>query len=128
LRGQVASFLIVVALIIGAGIGYFGNTAAPRTTTETVIRTYTATTTLAGESHVERCVVTVYTVWAVEEVSNSNTIRGTSTQSDPVQTYQTSASAEHTVGFETTTMVSYTGTLSGPIALWNGTACTFISG
>jgi hypothetical protein len=126
LKGQIASLLIVVALIVGAGVGYFGSSTTTKTTTETVIRTYT--TTLPGESGVERCVISGYTVWAVEEASSSSTIQGTSTQSSAIRTYQTSTSAERTVGFETTTMTSYTGTLSGPIAIWNSTACTFISG
>jgi hypothetical protein len=68
LKGQIASLLIVVALIVGAGVGYFGSSTTTKTTTETVIRTYT--TTLPGESGVERCVISGYTVWAVEEASS----------------------------------------------------------
>ena len=127
LKGQIASLLIVMALVVGASIGYFGNTAAPRTTTETVIRTYTVTTTLAGESNVERCIVTEYLLWAIGELTGP-TILGSSTQSYPVQTYQTSTSAEQTVGFETTTTAPYAGTLAGALAIWNSTTCTYISG
>lgn len=128
MKGQTASILIVVALIIGAGIGYFGNTVSSKTTTETTIKTYTITTTLPGESGVEQCVVTDYTVWEVLEVAGSSTIQTTSIRSNAVQTYQTSTSVEQTIGFETTTTASYTGTLTGAVAIWNSTTCTFISG
>ena len=47
MRGEVATVLMVVALILGVGIGYLSNTRANSTTTETVIRTYTVTTTLS---------------------------------------------------------------------------------
>ena len=126
LKGQIASLLIVVALIVGTGIGYFGSSTTTKTATETVIKTYT--TTLSGESGVERCVVSDYTVWAVEEISSSSTIQGSSTQSSAIRTYQTSTSVEQPVGFETTTTTSNTGTWTGPIAIWNSTVCTFISG
>jgi hypothetical protein len=136
LKGEIASLLMVAVLMIGVGIGYYGNTATPRTTTETTLRTttetvieaYTITTTLAGESGVEQCIVTEYHVWAVEEITSSSTIQSTSTQSYAIQTYQTSTSPEQTMGFETTTTTSYTGTLTGAIAIWNSTACMFISG
>lgn len=126
MKGQIASLLIVVALIVGVGVGYFGNVALSKTTTGTIVKIYT--TTLAGESQVERCVVTEYHVWEVEEITGSSTIQSTSTQSYLVQTYQTSTSVGQMVGFETTTTTSYTGTLTGAIAIWNSTTCTFISG
>jgi len=138
MKGQIAVLLIMVALIIGAGIGYFGNTVASRTTTETVIKTYTTivetyattypTTSInLGVSGVAQCVVTEYHVWAILEITtSSSTIRATSTQSYAVQTYQTST-VEPTVGFRTTSTTSYSGTLTGAIAYWNSTTCTLIS-
>jgi len=139
MKGQIAVLFMVVALIIGAGIGYFGNTAASRTTTETVIKTYSttvetftttypATSINLGVSGVAQCVVTEYHVWAIEELTaSSSTIRATSTQSYLVLTYQTST-VEPTVGFRTTSTTFYSGTLTGAIAYWNSTTCTLISG
>jgi len=139
MKGQVAVLLIVVALIIGAGIDYFGNTAASKTTTETVIKTdtttvetytttYPTTSINMGVSGVAQCIVTEYHVWAIEEITtSSSTIRATSTQSYVVLTYQTST-VEPTVGFQTTSTTFYSGTLTGAIAYWNSTTCTLISG
>jgi len=46
MKGEVATILIAAALVIGAGIGYFSNTTATGTTTETVVRTHTSTVTV----------------------------------------------------------------------------------
>ena len=120
--------LIVVALTIGAGIGYFENSVVFRTTTVTIIRTYPITTTIFGASGIALCVVTEYHVWAIEElVTNGSTIRTVSTQSYVVRTFQTSTS-EPTVGFKATTTTFYAGTLTGAVAIWNSTTCTLISG
>jgi hypothetical protein len=136
----IAAGLLVVGILFGVS-GYYVATTYPTrtvtqtetttaslTTTETVIKTYTITTTLAGESGLEQCVVTEYHVWAIEEMTSSSTIQATSTQSYAIRTYQTSTSVEQPVGFETTTTATYTGTLTGAIAIWNSTTCTFISG
>lgn len=136
MKGQAASLLIAVALIVGIGIGYFGNTAT-QSPGQTVLMTYTITTTLpaasytittslGGYSGTVQCIVTEYHVWEVEEYPGNS--MSTSTQSYPVLTFQTTASVEQTAGFETTTTARFTGTLTGAIALWNSTVCTFVSG
>ena len=124
MKGQVASVLIVATLIVGAGLGYFVGTSF--SATKTVVSTYTTTLTLPQGTFVERCVVTEYGVWSIESVSGTQTTGGTSTQSHPVTTYQTSATVSQTVGYETTMTTTYTGTLTGAIASWNSTACTYI--
>ena len=150
MKEQVASLLIVAALVVGVGIGYFGNTATPRTTTETVIKThttattlqvrtstitttlqgetYTITITLQGESGVARCVVTEYTVWMYGQSQSGTTSYRIKTVGDSLQTYEITTSPEQTVGFATTTTAHYTGTLTGAIDRWNSTTCTFIQG
>lgn len=136
MKGQIVSILTVVALIVGVGIGYFGNTATSNTTTQTIVETYTTattitttiTTTLPQGSVVEKCVITEYHVWMIGIIETSSTAYGTSTQSYDVQTYQTTTSVTQPVGFATTATTSYTGTLTGAIAYWNSTVCTHISG
>ncbi|MGD0145578.1 MAG: hypothetical protein ABSB53_01840 [Nitrososphaerales archaeon] len=128
MKEQIASLLIVAALIVGVGIGYFGNTATSRMTTETVIKTYTMTTTLPEESGVERCTVTQYAVWMYGQTQSSSTSYGLRTVGNSFLPYETTTSPEQTVGFVTSTDTTYTGTLTGAIALWNSTTCTFISG
>lgn len=132
----------MIALIIGAGVGYFGNNATTRTTTgtitatvikiytttvETYTTTYPAIATSMWVSGVAQCIVTEYHVWALVNSSEMGEIASTSTQSYAVQTYQTST-MEPTVGFATTFATPYTRTLTGAIAYWNSTVCTLISG
>ena len=112
MNGQVASVLIVVALIAGAGIGYLEGTGNPPTVTQTFLHT-TVITQVGGEE----CTVTEYHVWSVESIHNSTTIGGTSTQSYPVTTFETS-------GYPTYTTNTFTGTLTGAIAYWNATSCS----
>jgi hypothetical protein len=112
LRGQIASVLIVTALIAGVVIGYIGNAS----TTTTVTATYTLVTTRQGLT-LERCTVTEYAVWSVESVAQGATVGGTTTQDHAVATFQTT-------GFQTTTTSTYTGTLTGAIDSWNVTVCS----
>jgi len=114
LKGEIASVLVVVALIAGAGIGYLGGSAFPTTVTKTIV------TTLTQGSGLEECSVTEYHVWSVESIYNSTTMGGTSTQSYPVTTFQTS-------GYPTITTNTYTGTLTGAIAYWNATSCSGVN-
>ena len=109
MKRQIAVVLIVVALFVGAAIGYFGGTAFQTTVTKTY--------TLALVSGLEVCTVTEYHVWSVESINNGNTVGGTTTQSYPVTTFQTSS-------YPTSTTNTYTGTLTGAISYWNGTTCS----
>jgi uncharacterized protein (UPF0333 family) len=128
MRENVAA-LVVLALVIGAAIGYFGNTSANGTTTQTVIRTYTITTTfLQGESEVMRCVLTQYAVWKIAHIENSTTSYGNTTETSGLQTYQTTTSVVQIVGYVTTSTSSYTGTITGALAEGNYTICTYVSG
>jgi hypothetical protein len=61
--------------------------------------------------------VTRYNVWSIESVANSTTVGGTSTESQAVTTFQTT-------GYPSSTTDTYTGTLTGAIASWNGTICS----
>ena len=113
MKGQFASVLIVIALLIGVGIGYLADTSIPNTVT----RTYTFTTTILHGAAPEVCTVVEYHVWSVETLVNgTTTVGGTSTQSYPVTTFQTS-------GYSTVTSTTYTGTLTGQLAYWNSTSC-----
>jgi hypothetical protein len=131
MKGSVAASLIVIALVVGAGIGYLGSASKLIVTTETIIKTYTTATTYTTTttppqlSGAEQCVVTEYHVWIVEIYPTN--VTSTTTQSYGVRTYQTSNSVEQNVGFETTVAtVGYTGTLTGAIDIWNSTVCTYI--
>ena len=115
--------IIVAAVIISATI--FVALGSNGTVTKTVVSTYTTTLTLPQGTFIEQCVVTEYHVWSIESISGTYTAGGTSTQSSPVTTYQTSASVSQTAGYVTTTTSYYTGTLTGAIAYWNSTACTY---
>ena len=131
MKGQVASILIVVALMAGSGIGYFASMNPGHTTTETVVTTYTVT--LPQGPGLLRCVVTEYTVWMVGYAS-SGTVSvlsySTTTEETPIQTYTSSTSLTQTVGFAFTTASTapYTVTLTGPIAEGNYTTCTYAPG
>ena len=108
-KGQIAVVLIVVALFAGAAIGYFGHASSQTTVT----RTYT----LTEGSGLEACTVTQYTVWSIESVHNGTSIGGgTSTESNVVTTFQTT-------GLPSSTMNTYTGTLTGAITFWTVTNC-----
>jgi hypothetical protein len=128
--------IVVTAVVVSAAIfaaSPFSTTVTKTlpettTTTSTIVSTYTTTVTLPQGSLAEQCVVTEYHVWSIESISGTSTIGGTSTQSQPVTTYQTSASVSQTVGYVTTTTNTYTGTTTGYLAYWNSTACTYISG
>jgi hypothetical protein len=61
--------------------------------------------------------VTRYNVWSIESVVNSTTVGGVSTESQAVTTFQTT-------GYPSSTTNTYTGTLTGAIASWNGTTCS----
>jgi len=128
MRGQVATILIVLALIVGAGLGYFGNSTTNNTTTVTKNYTYTITTTFSqGGSAVMQCVLTQYTVWEIEHIQNSTiTSYGRSTETTNLKTYQTSTSLTQSVGYVTTSTSSYTGTITGALAKGNYTTCTYL--
>ena len=58
MKGQVASIFIVVALLIGAGIGYFGDSALnhnPTTVTSTSLNYTTTTRTLSTATVTDSC-------------------------------------------------------------------------
>ena len=92
MRGQIAAILIVLVLVVGAGLGYFGNSTTNNTTT--VTKTYTVTTTFSlGGSVVMRCVLTQYAVWEIAHIQNSTiTSYGNTTETTNLRTYQTSTS------------------------------------
>jgi hypothetical protein len=129
MKERVAAVLIVLALVAGAAVGYLSNSTSNGTTTETLIRTYTITTTFPqGESEIMRCVLTRYAVWEIAHVQNSTTSYGNTTETSALQTFQTTASVMRIVGFVTTSTSSYTGTITGALAEGNYTICTYISG
>jgi len=107
-KNEIAVVLIVAALFAGAAIGYFGGTSFQTTVTKTY--------TVSQGSGLEACTVTRYNVWSIESVANSTTVGGTSTESQAVTTFQTT-------GYPSSTTNTYTGTLTGAIASWNGTTC-----
>ena len=133
MKREITSILIVAALIIGAGIGYYGNTRGSRTTTvtatftanntktETVVSNYTVTTTMPSVNNsvgvdVMECALTIYDI-----------IGGNSTGSISPQLYNTTTSLSQIVGFATTTTNSSNVTLSGTVEEWTVTACTVVS-
>lgn len=103
MKGQVASALIATALIAGLGVGYIWGTSS---------------STTAGRSQgEEHCTVKAYAVWSIESIHDSATVGGTTTSSEVVTTFQTT-------GYPSTTTNTYTGTLTGALASWNGTTCS----
>jgi len=129
MKGQVAAILVVIALIAGAGIGYFSNTPVRRTTTQTLTSTFTTTVTLPQSgSEVVRCVLTRYAVWEIAHIESNTTSYGSTTETSDLRTYQTTTSVLQTVGYVTTSTTSYTGTITGALAEGNYTTCTYIPG
>jgi hypothetical protein len=129
MKGQVAAILVVAAVIVGAGVGYFGNTTASRTTTQTLTSTFTTTVTLPqGGSEVVRCVLTQYAVWEIAHIEGNTTSYGSTTETSDLRTYETTTSVIQTVGYVTTYTSSYTGTITGALAEGNYTTCTYIPG
>ena len=129
MKGQIAAVLVVVALVAGAGIGYFGSTTASRTAIRTLTSTFTTTVTLPqGGSEVVRCVLTRYVVWEIAHIEGNTTSYGSTTETSDLRTYQTTTSVTQTVGYVTTYTSSYTGTITGALAEGNYTTCTYISG
>ena len=108
MKGQIAVVLIVVALFIGAAIGYFGGTSFQAAVTKTYAP--------SQGSGLETCTVTRYAVWSIESVHNGTTIGGTSTASQIATTFQTT-------GYPSSTTNAYTGTLTGAISSWTVTSC-----
>lgn len=126
MRGKVASILIVLALLVGGGLGYFSH--VPANYTATVNKTYTATVTLLeGGSDAVRCVLAPYTVWEIERVQSNSTSFGSTTETTNLTTYQTTTSAVKPAGYVTTYTTEYTGTISGALAKGNYTICTYTS-
>lgn len=155
MKREIASILIVIALIIGAALGYLANATSSKTTTErvtqtyittntrteTAISTYTITTTLpqtnittSPRQSVLLCIVTEYEAINMLEIENSTTTTlsfpTTSTMSTNVQTYKTIIPTSQSAGFETTT-TSYpnysSSTRTGAIlSSWTTTVCTIV--
>ena len=143
LKRELASIFVVMALVAGAAIGYFGNPNAGKTsiettistesqtTTETAISAYTYTTTLVRQENVTsavvvQCAESEYVVWSIEISSNGSLFGGTSTQSSPVTTFNSTTLPAQLIGYATITTSYYNGTLSGPINIWYTTNCTVI--
>lgn len=103
--------LIIIAVIALAGVG-------------TYIVLGQQTTPSSTNSDVVSCKVEYYTIWSVGIISNSSTRFTTSTQSSN-SSYTTTTSITQSFGYATTTTVTYTGTLTGPLAEWNVQACTY---
>ena len=121
------SAMVVVALIVGLGIGYLGSTISGSTTTKTIVSTYTVTTNLPQGTEVLQCVTTQFVVRAYESINSSTTVSGTTTSSSIIQTYQTSTSGSQSVGYVTTFTMTPTTTQTG-YQTWNSTVCTVITG
>ena len=120
---------MVVALVIGVGVGYFGSAASVGSVTETIAKTNTTTITVPqGGSEILRCVLTQYVVWMIAHVGSNTTSYGSTTDTSDIRTYQTTTSVFQAVGYVTTFTSSYTGTMTGAIARGNYTTCTYISG
>lgn len=133
MKREIISILIVLALIIGVVVGYYGN--SPKTTTitatytlnqtktETKVSNYTVTTTAFSVDNssnlvgveVMRCALTVY-----------NIVGGNTTDSTSPQLYNTTTSLTQTVGFVSTTTGS-SSTFNGRVGVWTVTACTVVS-
>jgi len=126
MKKEVISALVILLVVVSGGVGYF--VGRPSVRTQTVVTTYTVTTTLEG-SDVMRCVVALYESWFIGEVSGNTTIMTTTARSyGPLQTYVTNGT-EQTVGHTTVVTAYYTGvTLTGAIDEWNSTTCTYIGG
>jgi hypothetical protein len=126
MKGQIASVLIVAALLVGISIGYFWNVASSKTITQTYVTTYT--TTLPGDSGVLQCVLTRYDVVVIASVNSYTTSYGNATQTAALQTYTSTTTAFGPIGFATTSTSPYMGTLVGALGAGNYTICTYIAG
>lgn len=132
MKGQTASLLIVLALVVGAGVGALAGTSSGNVTvveSHTTVESYTTTVTVQGSAAL-RCVVTLYQTWDELEVSGSSTfITTTNVAESRLQTFTTTGPLQ-AVGYSTTvTTEYYTGvTLTGPINEWNSTVCASIPG
>ena len=136
---KILSVLIVTALVIGAGIGYYVSTIGSLKTTtltatltmnntkiETIVRNYTVTTTLPYLNRsssinssvgvdVMQCAKTEYKI-----------IYGNTTVSTSPILYNVTTSLSQTVGFVTTTTNSDLP-INGTVEAWAITACTVVS-
>lgn len=110
MKGEIASALIVIALVIGAGIGTFVIAGGSHTVTETP-----TSTIYQGQQF---CLVTTYRVFSVESIQNSTTIGGTSTQDSIAASFTTT-------GNPSSTTITPTTTQTGSLA-WNVTNCYLV--
>ncbi len=109
MNGRIASVLIVVALMTGAGIGMFVEAVGSHTVTETQV------STVYQRGGQQLCLVTTYRVFSVESIQNGTTIGGTSTQASIASSFTTE-------GYPSSTTITPTTTQTGSRA-WNVTNC-----
>lgn len=136
MKGRIASILIGAALVIGLGAGYFahaGNTTTltatqTLTTEQTLVSTVTLTTDQPQGSAILRCIITQYEVWYAALNTNSTSASNVFTTSYNETTYQITTATSEAAGFAETTTSYFTGTLTGPVELWNTTVCSYVSG
>jgi hypothetical protein len=110
-----AVFLIVaVIIVVAAFAGTAPHTPYPLPPTSI---TY-------GKTSVVSCLVQYYTVYSVVMSSDSTSHGTVSTQSSNTS-FTTTTSVSQTSGYVTSTEDNYTGTLTGALAEWTVSACTY---
>lgn len=110
MKGEIASVLVVAALVIGAGIGTFVIAGGSHTVTETP-----TSTIYQGQF----CLVTTFRVFNTASIINSSvTSYGTSTQDSIAASFTTT-------GYPSSTTITPTATQTGSRA-WNVTDCYLI--
>ena len=85
----------------------------------------TLSTSPPNSSNLISCQVNYYVVYSVISVSDNSTVGGGYTTVTDTANVTTTTSITHTVGYVTSTETNYTGTLTGAVAEWTASACTY---
>jgi hypothetical protein len=109
---RIVPISIIIVVFLGAVVVYLF-VSTPRTHPP-----------IPSKSNLVVCLVQYYTVWSVAYIRSNSTSYGTSTQSSNT-TVTTTTDVSETIGYATSTQMNFTGTLTGAIAEWTESACTY---
>ena len=69
--------------------------------------------------------VEYYTVWSIGVLYSNSSSRFTTTTQSSNSSFTTTTSVTQSVGYVTSATETYTGTITGALAEWNVSACTY---